>query len=80
MPNSVTTPLDGGYADHSSNVVGALTSTQMSTKYAGLTQKTPTKNFAFPWKGHTTSYEKGHPFMCPADLAAALVAAGAPVV
>ena len=80
MANSVTTPLQGGYANHVNNVLGLLTASQMASTYSGLTQKTPTRNFSFPWRGHTTSYEKGHPFMCPADLAAALVAASAPVV
>lgn len=80
MANAVTTPLAGGSAHHVNNVLGLITASQMATTYSGLTQKTPTKNFAFPWKGHTTSYQNGVAFMCPTDLAAALVAAGAPVV
>lgn len=80
MANSVTTPLQGGFTDHSNNVVGQLTASQMSAKYAGLTQKTPTKNFTFNFLGQHITFEKGHPVMCAANLVAALTAAAAPVV
>lgn len=80
MANSVTTPLQGGFTHHVNNVLGQLTSGQMSTAYSGLTQKTPTKNFTFTYLGQHISFENGHPVMCSTALAAALVAAGAPVV
>jgi hypothetical protein len=81
MANSVTTPLQGGgYSHHVSNVLGQLTSAQLVTAYPSLTQKTPTKSFSFPWNGHTMNFIKSVPVMCETTLAAALAAAGAPVV
>jgi hypothetical protein len=80
MANSVTTPLQGGSSDHENNVLGLLTPAQLTAKYPGLTLKTATKSFAFPFKGHTVHFAKGIPVMCAPDLLAALIAASAAVI
>jgi hypothetical protein len=80
MPNSVTTPLQGGSTHHDSQVLGQLTPAQLTAKYPGLTLKTATKSFAFPFKGHTVHFSKGIPVMCAPDLLAALISASAAVI
>ena len=77
---AVTVPLQGGYTDHSSNVVGQLTAAQLATKYSGYTVKTATKSFTFPFQGQHVTFEKGRPVVCTAALVSALTAASAPVV
>lgn len=80
MANSVTVPLQGGYPHHVANVLGLLTSAQLSTAYSGSTVKTATKDFSMPYKGHVVGFNRGQPVVCDAAMVAALAAAGAPVV
>lgn len=80
MANSVTISLQGGFTDHSNNVVGMLTPAQLTAKYPSATLKTPTRSFNFHFQGHTVAFTQGRPVMCQPDLLAALTAASAPVV
>jgi hypothetical protein len=80
MANSATTGKGSNvYPDMSNGQVTKLTAAELTTKYSGLTLKTPTANFAFPYRGIIMDCRSGQPIMCDAALLAAFTAASAPV-
>lgn len=79
MPNSVTTPKVSVFSDSSSSGISKLTAAELTSKYSGLTIKTPTASFGMSYRGMTLHFRSGDPVMCDTALLAALTAAGAPV-
>jgi len=61
------------------SVVQQQTPAQFATQFAGK-YKTPTANFSAHYNGHTLTFQKNVPFTYDAQLLAALVAQGAPIV
>lgn len=66
-------------ASASRGVIGNLTPAQVVTTYGAGNVKTASKNFVFHYKGHSISFPKGVPIPVDPGLAAALLAANAPV-
>lgn len=74
-----TSLIPDNVANASRGVVGNLTAAQVMTTYGAGNVKTASKTFTFHYKGHSVSFPKGVPVVVDAGLAAALLAANAPV-
>lgn len=79
MPNSVTTGKVAVFPDMVNGGVQQLTAAELTSKYSGLTLKTPTKNFSITYRGVHISCLSGVPIMCDAGLLGAFTASSAPV-
>jgi hypothetical protein len=60
--------------------IQSLSAAQVSTKYGAGNIKTPSRNFSLRFQGALMQFFANVPFVVTPDLAAALVAANAPVV
>lgn len=60
--------------------VQQLSPVQLATLYGAGNIRTPSKNFALNFRHHHVVFTSGVPVVVDASLAAALTAAGAPVV
>lgn len=71
LPETTTVSINGVHAN--------LSSAQVTTAFGAGNVKTASKSFTIAYNSHQVQFRAGVPMVVDAKLAAALVAAGAPV-